>query len=414
MRHLLARLGPWLLAALVLALQSAVLRTRDAAWIGDSLWGQETIGAAQVLVLPVVAATAAIEGWRAREGLLSLLGPGPGGRRHVVNLLVSWWAPLALAVAVANAGVVLVSQQAPQHLSNASPWPLTTQLLATLACLCAGLAVGCWARSWTGAVAAASAFVLLPLLGRMGSLPNGFDEFSASGSMIGAQPNPAFFGTRAVWLVAVGAGSLLTVLSLGSRWRSVGLTMVAGAGAFGLLLLAADRSYEVRSDPEYCSATAVVVCGPASLSPRVDEGGRTATLASQTLARWGIQTRTRFVMWSAATSGQDTVMLVNPGRFRDPMDAPTVVQDVVSPQSCGFWRDPTGPPEAKVFRAAAVLEGAVITTMRHEAPSGAYADFLARVPARDRARALASAGLALQRCRPTEVDSLFDDLVRVS
>lgn len=414
MRHLLARLGPWLLAAVILALQSAVLRTRDAAWIGDALWGQETIGVAQVLVLPVVAATAAVEGWRAREGLLRLLGPGPGGRRHVANLLVSWWAPVALAVAVANAGVVLVSRHVPQHLSNASPWPLATQSLATLACLCAGLAIGYWARSWTGAVAAASAFVLLPLLGRMGALPNGFDEFSASGSMIGAQPNPAFFGTRAVWLVAVGAGSLLTVLSLGRRWRSVGLTMVAGAGASGLLLLAADRSYEVGSDPEYCSTTAVVVCGPASLSLRVDEGGRAATLASQTLARWGIQTRTRFVMWSAATSGQDTVMLVNPGRFRDPMDDTTVVQDVVSPQSCGFWRDPAGPPEAKVFRAAAVLEGAVTTTLRHEAPSGAYADFLARVPARDRARALASAGLALQRCRPTEVDSLFDDLVRVS
>jgi hypothetical protein len=78
----------------------------------------------------------------------------------------------------------------------------------------------------------------------------------------------------------------------------------------------------------------------------VDEGGRVATLASQSLARWGIQTRSRFVMWSAATSGQDTVMLVNPGRFRDPLDQAAVVADVVSTQSCGFWRDPTGPPEA--------------------------------------------------------------------
>jgi hypothetical protein len=65
-----------------------------------------------------------------------------------------------------------------------------------------------------------------------------------------------------------------------------------------------------------------------------------------------------------------------------------------------------------VFRAAAVLQGAVLATLRHEAPSGAYADFLARVPAGDRARVLQGAGTALQWCRPTQVDPLFDDLAR--
>lgn len=412
MRYPLARPGPWLLAVVVLAIQSAVLRTRDAAWIGDSLWGQETIGVAQVLVLPVVAATSAVDGWRAREGLLSLLGPGPAGRHHVLDLLLSRWLPVALAFVVANAAVVLVSGQAPLHLSNASPWPLVTQSLAALACTCAGFVLGYWATSWTGAVAAACVFVLLPLLGRMGSLPNGFDEFSASGSMIGAQPNPVFFGTRTAWLLAVGAGSLVAAMGLRRRWRSLGIAMVSCAGALGLLLFAADRSYAVRDGAEYCSDTVVVVCGPTTLRHRVDQGGRAATLASQVLATWGIETRTRFVMWSAATSGQDTVMLVNPGRFRDPLDDDAVVADVVSPQSCGFWHDPARPPDAKVFRAAAVLDAAVAAELRHRGPSGAYADFLARVPASDQGAALRSAGKALQQCRPTEIDALFDDQAR--
>ena len=117
-------------------------------------------------------------------------------------------------------------------------------------------------------------------------------------------------------------------------------------------------------------------------------------------------------MWSAATSGQDTLMLVNPGRFRDPLDGDTVIDDVVSPQSCAFWRDPTGPPDAKVFRAAAVLDGAVSHALGHGKPAGAYADFVARVPLSEQPRALRGAGIALQECRPTEIDPLFDELAR--
>jgi hypothetical protein len=401
-----------LLATVVLAIQSAVLRNRDAPWIGDPLWGQETIGVAQVLVLPVVAATAAVDGWRARDGLLSLLGPGAAGRHHVVTLLVARWCPLALAFAVANAAVLLVSRQAPLQLPNGSPWPVVTQSSAALACTCASFALGCWARSWTGAVAAACVFVLLPLLGRMGSLPNGFDEFSASGSMVGAEPDAAFFSARVAWLVAVAAGCLLAVMSRGRRWRSVGVSCVAGAGVLGMLIFEADRSYGVAGDSDYCSDTAVVVCGPATLRHRVDEGGRAASLASRALASYGIETRTRFVMGSAATSGQDTLMLINPGHFRDPLDGDAVIDDVVSPQSCAFWRDPAGPPDAKVFRAAAVLDGAAASVLSHRGPSGPYADFLARVPARDRDRALRSAGIALQECRPAEIDPLFDELAR--
>ena len=412
MRQTLARWGPWLLAVVLLAIQSAVLRSRDAAWIGDPLWGQETIGVAQVLVLPVVAATTAVDGWRAREGLLSLLAPGAPRRRHVVNLMTSWWCASALAFTAANAAVLLVSWQASLRLANGSPWPLVTQSLAALACTCAGFALGCWARSWTGAVAAACLFVLLPLLGRMGSLPNGFDEFSASGSMVGARPNAAFFSIRAAWLVTVGVGCLVAAMSSGRRWRTVGISLVAGAAVLGLLLFETDHSYGVGSDRDYCTDTAVVVCGPVTLRHRLDEGGRAATLASQALVSRGIETRTRFVMWSAATSGEDTLMLVNPGRFRDPLDANAVIDDVVSPQSCGFWRDPAGPPDAKVFRAAAVLDGAVAAALTHEKPAGAYADFVARVPKRDQALALARAGTALQQCRPTEIDSLFDDLAR--
>jgi hypothetical protein len=411
-RYTLVRVGPWLLAVVVLAIQSAVLRNRDAAWIGDSLWGQETIGVAQVLVLPLIAATAAVDGWRAREGLLSLLEGGSAGRHHVVNLLVSRWGPLALAFGAANAAVLLVSWQAPLHLANGSPWPLVTQSLAAIACTCAGFALGCWAGSWTGAVAAGCVFVLLPLLGRMGSLPNGFDEFAASGSMVGAQPNPTFFSIRAVWLLAVGLGCLLAVLGPRRGWRPLGVSLVAGAGVLGLLLFEADRSYAAAGDRVYCTDTAVVVCGPVTLRHRVDEGGRAATLASQALASRGVEARTRFVMWSATTSGQDTLMLVNPGRFRDPLDRQTVIDDVVSPQSCAFWRDPTGPPDGKVFRAAAVLDGAVAAALGHRGPSGPYADFLARVPARDQAQALRSAGTALQKCRPTEIDPVFDELAR--
>src|SRR5688500_2188205 len=112
MSLLLRRRHVWLIAAVALSAQAAVLRVRDANWVGDPLWGQETIGIAQVLVLPLIGALGAVEGWHDRNGILSLFPRGAGRARHVSMELLAMWVPITLAYAVANAVVVLCSARA--------------------------------------------------------------------------------------------------------------------------------------------------------------------------------------------------------------------------------------------------------------------------------------------------------------
>ena len=113
-------------------------------------------------------------------------------------------------------------------------------------------------------------------------------------------------------------------------------------------------------------------------------------------------------MWSAPTNGQDTVMLINPGRFREPLSLARVIEDVVAPKSCAFWSDPAGPPPARVFTAAAVVSQAVASAMTGSPPAGAYRTFRATVTPREQAALLARTGQALQTCRADVIDARSD------
>ncbi len=410
MRTLPGRREPWLLCLLVITGQSAVLGLRDADWMGDPLWGQETLGIAQLLALPVIGGALAVAGWRDRTGILTLVPTGGPRRRHLARTWLSWAGPLAVCYVLAHAAVLLLSARAATSVDNASWWPLVTQLLGMGLAVVAGYATGYVTRSWTGAVTAPVALAAVLVLDRTGALPAGLAEYASSGTMLGAAPVASFFAARAGWLLAV-TGAVAALLLLAGRGpRPLAAVPVAGLVAAlvaGSVVFTPNDSYALTGPgDQYCSRGGPVrVCGPAELASRIDETAAVAGHATAALATLGVQGRTEFVVWTARAGDEDWVVAVQ-DRFRDPLDAGEVVDAVVAPTSCPMWRAAQPPPN-RVFTAEEVLDGYVGEQVPGAPLTRMYTRFTEEVPEPAATRRLRKAAEGLQACDAETVPALF-------
>jgi hypothetical protein len=402
--HLRGR-GVWVVALAVATTFTTVLLSRDHDWLGDPLWGQETLGAAQVMVLPLVAGAAAVTGGRDRATYFTFLPPGMAQLRHVVRTLTGWATPLSATYAVAHVAVVLLSARAATAVANAEAWPLVTQVLGMVLALSVGYCLGFALRSWAASLVAATLMAGTLILDRLGRLPVGLAEDGSSGTMLGAQPVAHHFLLRIVWLLLVAAVAAGWVV-VGTRGRRVlvgGLlaTVVAGAS-----VLPRGESYAFSaSGSSHCAGTAPRVCGPHELAGRVDEAAALAARASAALRLLHVTPPTALTAWEPATDGKDTVALYNPGRFRDPLDPQEVVSAVTSPKSCDIWRSSTWPP-LKWFAADHLVRAWVSGQLGVQGGDD-YALLRKRLGAAEAHRLLTAAATGLATC---DADAVPDEL----
>lgn len=400
MNLLLKRRGPWVAAFLVACAQAGILRLRDSSWIGDQLWGQETIGVAQVLALPLIGAAAALAGWTDRTGLLTLFPGGRLRRRHVARALVAWGAVFAVPYLVANAVVIVASGTASLSVSNGSVWPVATQILGMGVAVTVGYAIGYFVRSWAAAIVAGALFALWILLDRMGAVTSGLAEYSSSGSLVGASASTSYFGTRVVWLLAVIAVAVWSLVASGRALRPV-----IGAG-IGVLLLGGflfplnDSYHFLNKSAVHCSSSAVVVCGPVELAKRVDEGGQEASRVAAILQKQGVTTRARFELWTPQADSKDWILLVNPSRFRDRLSLYQVADGVAAPKSCKMWRSST-PPSAEMFAGEQMLTEYLLAQLSGTGNGASYDRLAKGIGKAATQQALLASATAFQECRPS-------------
>jgi len=397
----------WLVTGLMLVAMATGLSLRDADWMGDPLWGQETIGVAQVLVLPLLAGGAAVVGWRDVGGILTLIPAGRQRWRHFCATFAAWAIPVVALYAVANLFVIVASRWSEPSIPNATPWPALTQTGGALLVFVVGYALGVVLRSWLGSVVAALLTVAVLILDRMGVIASGLAEYTSSGTMLGAVANPAYFGMRLVWMVLVGA--LIVALLVTVPRRRTGLLVALGAALVaGQLTFPTNDSYGIRPErADTCTATPVVVCAPPEFR---DRAVRAAEMAGQTgavLRALGVSSPSRFVMWQPGRDHLDNLTLVDPGTFRAPLTLQIVVSGVVAPLSCGLWSGPEPPPYSW-FYSKALVESYVMSqlTGRITEPYGR----LLTSKGAEQSRALVTqAATALQECDLAKVPPSFSN-----
>jgi hypothetical protein len=342
------------------------LSLRDWNWLGDALWGQETIGIAQVLVLPLMAGATAVVGWRDRVSWYTVL---PGGRariRHLSRTMAAWVLPLAGVYLVSNAFAVLASRAVEGSLHDGSPWPLATQGLGMVVACSAGYLLGHVLSSWAGALVAGAVLAATVMLDRLGAVTTGLAEYSASGVMLGARANGGYFLARVVWLLALSACCLALVLLTRVPRRVAGGALVVTL-LVGTVIFRTNDSYRyVGSQSGYCAGTTVLVCGPPSLAPRVREAADVAAPVASALQALGVRPPRRLVAWQPTVGARDWVMVFNADRFRDRLDPGNVISALASPTSCGIWTDPDDAPPDAWFAADRLVRSYLATAVhRH-------------------------------------------------
>ncbi|NYG08343.1 hypothetical protein BJ986_002830 [Phycicoccus badiiscoriae] len=405
MRAQLRRPMPWLVTASMLAAMATVLALRDADWMGDPLWGQETIGVAQGLMLPLLAGAAAIVGWQDIQGLLTLIPDARLRLKHLCATLAVWAVPVVVLYAVANLFVVLASRWTDPSIPNATPWPALTQIGGALLTFLVGYALGVVLKSWLGSVVAALLTAGVLILDRMGVIATGLAEYTASGTMLGTSANPPYFAMRLVWMVLVGAAIVaLVVTGAGKRVplaAALGVALLIGQVAFG-----SNDSYtvvQVRADS--CTSTPVVVCAPPEFRARAEKASQIAGASAATLQALGAPTHRWFVMWQPGNDQLDNLMLIDPGKIRAPLRTRDVVSGVVAPKSCELWHAPEPPPNSW-FYSAALVESYVMSELNGQSaePYGRLLATRGSVGAHD---LVLQAATALQECEPAKVPASF-------
>lgn len=407
MKPQLGRPMPWLVAGLMLLAIATALSLRDAGWVGDPLWGQETIGVGQVLALPLLAGAGAIVGWRDVEGILTLIPDGRLRWRHLCATLAAWAIPVVAGYVVANLVVVVASRLSEPSIPDATPWPVFTQTGGALLTFLVGYALGIVLRSWLGSVVAALLVAGVLILDRMGVIATGLAEYTASGTMLGTTARPSYFVLRLLWMALVGAVVVALVVT-GPRLRvrlfaALGVALVAGQ-----LTFATNDSYRVRPErADTCTSTPVVVCSPPEFRARAERAAQMAGAAGAVLGELGVTSPSRFVMWQPGRDHLDNLMLVDPGKLRAPLAQHAVVSGVVAPLSCRLWSGPEPPPNSW-FYSEALVESYVMTelTGRREEP---YGRLLANQGAEESRALVTQAATALQECDLAKVPPSFSN-----
>jgi hypothetical protein len=397
----------WLVTGLVVVAMATMLSLRDADWMGDALWGQETIGVAQVMVLPLLAGGAAVAGWRDVAGILTLIPVGRQRWRHFSATFAAWAIPVVAMYAVANLFVVLASRSSEPSIPNATIWPALTQTGGALLVFVVGYALGAVLRSWLGSVVAALLTVAVLILDRMGAIATGLAEYAASGTMLGTAANPAYFATRLAWMVLVGA-PVVALLVTAPRRRPALFATLGAALLVGQLTFGTNDSYRVVSGrTDTCTATPVVVCAPPEFRERAERAAQMAGAASAVLRGLGVTAPSRFVMWQPGRDHLDNLMLVDPGKLRAPLALHTVAAGVVAPLSCRLWSGPEPPPYSW-FYSEALVESYVVTQLTGRTTEP-YGRLLTAKGAEDSRALVTQAAQALQECDQTKVPASFSN-----
>jgi hypothetical protein len=334
---------PWVLTVAFGCALGMMLSLRDWNWLGDPLWGQETIGIGQVLVLPLAGGGAAVMGWRDRGAYFSFLPKGPQAR-HLARAIGAWWLPLAATYVLANAFCVVASGGVEVSVADATVFPLLTQVLGLLVALTVGYAIGYAVNSWAAALVAGVLLAVTLTLDRLGTVTTGLAEYAANGPMLGAQANLAYFAARGGWMLVL-AGSALALVVLTPRLQRLvwGIVLVALVG--GTVLFGTNDSYVyVKSASDYCTGVSIQVCGPRALAPRVREAAFVAAPVGAALSALGVEPPERLTSWDPASKDTEWVMLLSGDRFRDPLDPGQVISAVASPTSCRLWTAEEIPP----------------------------------------------------------------------
>jgi hypothetical protein len=350
-----------LLPVAVAAVAIAVTLTlRSANWIGDPLWGQEKVGIAQVLALPILAGGASVAGWRDCQGVLSLLTTRRQRVAHFAHAFAAWGSLVAVVYLVSAGVVNALSARSDPSLHNWSFWPVTTQGLAALLSVALGYLVGSVLNSWLGSVVAALLLAAVLILDRMGAIATGLSEYAASGTMLGAQPNPRYFLMRLAWMALLAAVVLTTLVvgpSVSARWTLLAFVILLGAGC---VAFRTNDSYDVvQADSTSCSESTVRICAPTSFTRRAHQASSIAARTAEQVRQVGATPPTTLVMWQPGTEDENWVMLVNPGLMREPLRPDDVISGVVSPKGCRIWHNSSEPPSAAWFYADALVQSFV-------------------------------------------------------
>lgn len=406
MKAQLHRPTVWLVTVLMMAAIATTLSMRDADWVGDPLWGQESIGVAQVLVLPLLAGAAATVGWHDSEGILTLIPSGGLRFRHISSTLAAWAVPVVVLYALANLVVVLTSMRSDPSLPNAALWPVLTQAGAAVLTFVVGYALGVLLTSWLSAVVAALLTAAVLILDRMGAIATGLAEYAASGTMLGTAPNASYFVMRLVWMGLVGA--VIVTLLVTGRPHRVGLVVALGAVLLtGQFAFASNDSYTLRpARADSCTSAPVVVCAPPEFRARAEQASHIAGETAGVLQGLGVSSRRHFVMWQPGRDRLDHLMLINPGKLRAPLMVRRVVSGVVAPESCGLWYG-AEPPPGSWFYSRALVESYVMSELTGQSAEP-YGRLRSTMGAEGSRRLVAQAAGALQECDLGRVPTSFD------
>jgi len=399
----------WLTSLLMGAVIVAVLGTNEMAWLGDPLWGQEVIGRAQLLILPLVSGAAAWWGTRDGSGLLGLLTTPVERSRHVLTVTGAQLLWLSGVYGLGHLVVVVGSRWSPLHFANGSFWPLLSQVLGAAVAFAAGYAVGVWLGSYVAVVVAAALWPLVIIGEKSGLIRGAVSELGASGTMLGYAPDPWRFGTRGVWLLLVALLALGTVAFVrGRAW--IGLVTAVTFVAGGLVVPGGD-GFRPVAEAQACSGGPVTVCGPSALGGRLAQGSVLVNGAAEVLNDLGATPPQQYVAWTAQAdlAHENWIRLHEAGLIRAPLPVRDLVSDAVAPRSCSVWYADEPPPPGW-SEGAEALAGYVATQRGLGWSTPAFDHLRASFAAsgesglRDSMRAVAA---AITRCDPALIPSTF-------
>ena len=368
------------------------------AWLGDSLWGQESLALASIVALPILLAVVAHDGAQDRRQLLPLLSPRQRAH-HTLMIVSSRFLPAAALLLFAHVAVWLSSSQQELNFANGSPWPVVTQTLGLLLAILFAYLVGLQIPSWAAAAVAPGLWIIAIFADRTSLLPTGIVEFSPSGSLLGYVPDTSEFLTRAIWMVAIALLLVASVTSFTSRFQGALWTTLVLVFLSGVLLNGDSDGYNFASaETAHCAGEVAKVCGPKELAPRIDKVHSGVEEASRALRRLGVTPPSSYVAWTAATdsSHEPWLLLVNPGKPRESVPFADVLAQVVAPQSCKVWWGSEPPPSA--WFTAQTLVADWVRFQLDITPSPLYAEFVNSTPVDQQNTVLRQAATALMRC----------------
>ena len=388
-----------------------VLLRADAAWLGDPLWGQETVAVALVVSFPVYLAVVGYEAGADRREIWPLLTErqriAQAGRTFVGRVIL----PLGVTVG-AHILVVALSRLQDAHFEDASWWPLLTQSLGIVAGVALATAVGSLAPGWTGTVLPAVIWLVATFTDRAGIIKSGIAEFSPSGSLIGYAPDPASFLGRAVWFVLlIGLLVAATIAFSSSVKRRIAWAAVVIVFFAGGQLVGDGDGYDVATAARVkCAGEARQICGPAEIQPLMADFVPVVEGSTAVLSDLGVKLPTKYYAWTAQNDylHRPWVLLFDPGKPRDSRPVQSIVGQVVGPRSCDVWWGASY-PDQKWFVAEQVVDGYVQSQLN----LGTTAQFQAFAAARTAAEQrdlITDAATGLAECDPSRIPVEFNDL----